>query len=420
MATSQATLKTDNVNVDVDAGARVIVALCVASFFAVINFIATSPFYPKMAIDLNSTVSRLGQVVTIMVFISAVLGLAVGPLSDRFGYRLPLVFGLLAIAVNLIGAGLTPSFLPLLALSIIGGLADALVLGMPMAIAGTRFSGQAQKRAISWAWGAMSISGIVGVPLISLIGGAAGWRVALIVSGLGAIAGAWFVLISLPRDESTSREPIRIGELLDSYLPLMKYPPILRLYGVSFMRAACWVGLLTYLGSFLQDELDLSVSTAGFIYTFGGCGFAIGSFAAGREIRGASPRLIVAVANLIAGVAVGAMLIAAVIWATIPLLIVIAFVSAISGVGIVTLLAAESPAGSGTTMVLNGSLLNLGTAAGAAVGGVLIAIGGYTALGIGFPLFAFAAALLALWPAGNTDAVATFPPATSRVAKSNQ
>jgi predicted MFS family arabinose efflux permease len=326
---------------------------------------------------------------------------------------------MLAIALNLIGAGLTPSFLPLLGLSVVGGLGDALAFGMPMAIAGSRFSGQAQKKAISWAWGSMSIAGIVAIPLISLIGGSAGWRVALIASGLGAIVGAWFVAISLPPDTLTQRRSIRIRELIDSYLPLVRHAPIMRLFGVTFMRAACWVGLLTYLGSFLQDELGLSVKQAGLIYTFGGCGFAIGSFAAGREVKGVSPRRIVALASVIAGLAVGALLIVAVVWATIPLLLIAAFAFAVSGVAIVQLLAVESEAGSGTTMVLNGSILNLGTAAGAAVGGALIALGGYTALGIGFPLFAFAGAALASWPVGASGDAANVHVDSKNVAATN-
>ena len=46
-------------------------------------------------------------------------------------------------------------------------------------------------------------------------------------------------------------------------------------------------------------------------------------------------------------------------------------------------------------MALNGSLYNLGSAAGGALGGLLLAAGGYGALGLGLPLFAGAAALLA-------------------------
>jgi predicted MFS family arabinose efflux permease len=112
---------------------------------------------------------------------------------------------------------------------------------------------------------------------------------------------------------------------------------------------------------------------------------------------------LVALTCVVAGCSIGAMLLVAEIWATLPLLFIAGFVSAISGVGIATILAVESPAGAGTTMVLNGSLLNLGTAIGAITGGVLIAVGGYTALGIGYPLFSFAGAALAMWPASTPE-----------------
>jgi predicted MFS family arabinose efflux permease len=86
-------------------------------------------------------------------------------------------------------------------------------------------------------------------------------------------------------------------------------------------------------------------------------------------------------------------------WQAAPLLLVLSSLSSVIGVSISALLAAESPAGTGTTMVLNGSILNLGGTGGAALGGALIAFGGYNALLVGLPVFALGAAMLALWPA---------------------
>jgi predicted MFS family arabinose efflux permease len=47
-------------------------------------------------------------------------------------------------------------------------------------------------------------------------------------------------------------------------------------------------------------------------------------------------------------------------------------------------------------MVLNGSVINLGTAIGAAVGGLLIALGGYALLGLLVPVFVLGSAVLVL------------------------
>jgi len=231
------------------AGGRVLAALCVAAFLAALNFFATTPFYPPMARDQHTTVPLLGQVVTLMLLLSAGLGLVVGPLADRYGYRWPLVIGVLAIAVNLLGTGLAPAYPVLLGLSVAGGLGDALVFGLALAIAGTRFAGDARQRAIGWTIGALSSAPIVGVPLLTAISGVGGWRAALAVGGLTAAGAAWFVVGALPADGRRPTTPLQARALLGAYAPLLRHPPTLRLFGVASLRAAWWVGLLTYLGA---------------------------------------------------------------------------------------------------------------------------------------------------------------------------
>ena len=79
---------------------------------------------------------------------------------------------------------------------------------------------------------------------------------------------------------------------------------------------------------------------------------------------------------------------------SVAFLVLAAFTGAISWVGVATLLTAETPAGTGATMTLNGALFNLGAAGGGAIGGLLLALGGYTAMAICLPLFAVAGAFL--------------------------
>jgi predicted MFS family arabinose efflux permease len=112
---------------------------------------------------------------------------------------------------------------------------------------------------------------------------------------------------------------------------------------------------------------------------------------------------VVAVSSVIGGVLVAPIFLFPVPWVVLPLLLLTSVAAAICSVSVVALLADESPAGAGTTMVLNGSVLNLGTAGGAVLGGALIAFGGYVALGLGLPLFALAAAALAWWPGSRQE-----------------
>jgi predicted MFS family arabinose efflux permease len=380
---------------------RVQAALCVSAFLAALNFFAPAPFYPEMARDLQTTVPLLGQVVTLMAFMSAALGMAVGPLADRHGYRWPLVIGLLALAVNLAGMGLAPAYPMLLALGVVGGLGDALVFALPLAIAGTRFSGDERRRAIGWTIGALSTAPIIGVPLLTAFSGVAGWRGALVLGGLAGAGAAWFVAASLPTDRQRPATRLRVRGLIGAYTPLLRDAASLRLFGVTALRAIAWLGLLTYMGAFLGQVVGLDTRQVGVVYMLSGAAFVAGSIAGGR-LTVVPARTLVAVASVVTGLALAPMLFARDVRVVVPLLLVISVASAVVGVGVTTLLAAESPAGAGTTMVLNGSILNLATAASAALCGALIALGGYPALGIALPLFAFLAAALALWPGSRS------------------
>jgi predicted MFS family arabinose efflux permease len=354
-----------------------------------------------MAHDLQTTVPLLGQVVTLMALISAGLGLLAGPLADRYGYRWPLVTGLLAIAVGLLGTGLAPTYPVLLGLGVVMGLGDALAYSLPFAIAATYFSGPAQRRAIAWTIGALSTAPIVGVPLLAAVGGITSWRVALAAAGVAALGVAWFVAAVLPADRLRPASRLRVRALLAAYTPLLKHPPSLRFLGVSALRGLWWVGLLTYMGAFLGTVVGFSPQHVGLVYALAGGAYTAGSIAAGSLLGGVSPRLVVAVSSVTGGVLVAPMFLFPVPWVVLPLLLVTSVAAAICSVSVVALLADESPAGAGTTMVLNGSVLNLGTAGGAILGGALIAFGGYTALGIGLPFFSLVAAALAWWPGSH-------------------
>ena len=388
------------------ATSRVQILLCLSAFLAALNFFAPTPFYPQMARDLQTTVPLLGQVVTLMAFISAGLGLLAGPLADRYGFRWPLVMGLMAISLGLLGTGLAPTYPVLLGLGVVMGFGDALAYALPFAIAATYFSGVAQRRAIAWTIGALSTAPIIGVPLLTALGGLTSWRVALATAGVAAAGVAWLVATVLPSDRLHPSGRLRVRELLAAYSPLLRHPPSLRFLAVSGLRGMWWVGLLTYMGAFLGTVVGFSPQHVGLVYAFTGAAYTAGSIAAGNLLGGLPPRLVVALSSAIAGILVVPVFLLPVPWVVIPLLLAASAGAAICSVSVVALLADQSPAGAGTTMVLNGSVLNLGTAVGAVLGGALIAFGGYTALGIGLPLFALVAAVLAWWP-GSRQIVAT-------------
>ena len=166
------------------ADRRTLIALGCGTFVAALVFVIPPLFFPQMATDLHVSVPLLGQIMSAMLALSVGLGLVIGPLADRSGYRSLILIGLVAAAVCLFVFGLTPTFLLLFLASAAGAMTDAGVLGPSLAIAGTAFTGPAARRAIGWTTAAQSGSAIVAVPLLAAIGAVSGWRTAFVVAGL--------------------------------------------------------------------------------------------------------------------------------------------------------------------------------------------------------------------------------------------
>ncbi|MEZ4532315.1 MAG: MFS transporter [Thermomicrobiales bacterium] len=377
---------------------RILYLLCLCLIMGVLNFLAMTPFYPEVSSDLGVSISLLGQVVTFMVLLSAVLGLAIGPIVDRCGYRLPLTIGVCCVAINVTGAGLAPSFPWLLSISLVGGLADALTFGIPFAIVGVIFSPDDRKRALSWLVGSMSVGGIIGIPLLTVLGSATSWRVAMIALGGIAVCIAVLTLIVIPKDRRRSEIPWSFHVFTAAYAPVLGHASTVRLLTATAIRSICWLGVLTYLGAYLGQEHDLSTKGIGLVYTIGATGYAFGSSIAGRLIGRVAARIVVGIMCVVTALATVAAGFAINVGFAVGSIVVMAMASAVIAIGVTLLLSTESLGEQGTTMLLNGSMVNFGGAAGAAIGGGLIAMGGYQAFGLGLSAFSLLGAVLVLWP----------------------
>ena len=201
---------------------------------------------------------------------------------------------------------------------------------------------------------------------------------------------AWFVARAVPPDEAVTGEPLSFARIANSYLPLFHDRTMVRLLLSVGLRSMCWLGAIAYLGAFITDELHLGGRAGGLVFTVSGVGNVIGSMLGGR-IRFAPLTLIAGVACLGGAAAVGAT------FATDDRAIAIAGIifasglSSLAGVMTGSLLAGQTRAGAGTTMVLNGTLINFGGAAGTAISGLLLRFHGFPGLAAGLPIFA-------IWP----------------------
>ena len=121
-------------------------SLTLAVFVNAVSGYALMPFLPTVADELGVSVALLGQVPASML-LAALLGLVIGPLADRYGYRRTLLLGLLAVLASSLGTGLAPTFLLLLLVTVVGAIGRATVLPVAQAIVATQYTEDTVRRA---------------------------------------------------------------------------------------------------------------------------------------------------------------------------------------------------------------------------------------------------------------------------------
>jgi len=383
------------------ASLRLQIALSISTFLAALNFFAISPFLPEIAADLGTSVPLIGQVATLMILISAVVGLVVGPVSDRIGQRAPLVLGIVAVAINLIGISLVHRYGLMLGLAIAGGFADALVFNLPFAVIGARMSGTAQRRALSATFASLSAAPILGVPVLTAISSLSSWRVALGMAGFLSLIAAVLVWRWIPADIVPDQPSISLREIGSAYLPLLHEPDLMRMFVSTLFRAMCSLGALAYIGALLDERFGLTTIVVGLMFTAGGIGNVLGSLAGGRIMR-IPLYLVVVLATIGTGIATIGIFGSHVLVLSVGAIVLGSFCSSLANVGIGSLLMQHSTAGIGTTMVLNGTMLNFGAAFGVALAGLVLHGFGYSGLAIALPICAIVA--VALLIGGNQSA----------------
>jgi predicted MFS family arabinose efflux permease len=375
--------------------------LCVVSFVGLLNGLAPSPFLPHMAAAFGTSVALIGQIETAALMFGAAIGLVIGPLADHVGRRRIVLFGLLLTAMGSFGAVLAPSYIVLLAVWMLGAGFGGMLTGLNMSIASATFTGDVRRRAIGLIQGAFASAAVLGVPMLTTVAAYfSSWRAAFVLAGVCALASMVLSWRLLPDDSNQFGERYSFPGVLNAYRPLLRSRPMLALFSSGTVRAMGWFGVLVYVGAFFIEHYEFSVQRVGLVYFVGGLAYVAGTLAAAGRLGGMNLRWLFSATTFGTG-SVWLPVYAGWFSANVALgLATVAFfLGAVGFVAHTTIVAQESPAQPSTTLVLNGSLFNIGAAGGAALGGIMLGVGGYVLIGWTVPVLFVVAAML-IWLPG--------------------
>jgi DHA1 family bicyclomycin/chloramphenicol resistance-like MFS transporter len=236
------------------------------------------PAFPEIAADLDATGSQVQLTLTGMLLGLAVGQLVIGPLSDMFGRRLPLMVGLVVHAVVSVACSFAPTVEVLSGLRLLQGFSGAAVSVTAMAMVRDRFEGVAMARAMARLILVIGLAPIIAPSLGGVVLTWTGWRALFHVLALAALlllVLAYFgVRETLPPER---RRPARIGSSIAAYAALLRDRGFLAL---AVIGGAMMSTLFTYIAgaSFvLQDGFGLSPREFALLFGLNAATFVVGS-----------------------------------------------------------------------------------------------------------------------------------------------
>jgi DHA1 family inner membrane transport protein len=391
-----------------DTGIRTL-ALVTATVVGIVTAMTMiGPLLLDLSRELGVSLGQTGLLAAAMALPWSLGAPFAGLLSDRLGRRPLIVLALGGIGAASLGGAFAPDFPTLLATRFVAGLFGAFGPASLMAAVGDLFPPQRRGMAMGWLNMGFGLAAVAGVPLVGAVGGLVGWRWAFAATGLALIALAGLVRLAFP----ASRPPAAGTGILATYRAVLGAPRLANVLGANLLERAIFNAATLYLPPFLMLSYGLNaveVAPSLALVAVGTIlGNALGGWLGDRFLKPA----IFVVAQILAGAVALALF-------GLPVGLL---PSALGGALFGLANAASRPAflalGSELSIRHRGAVLGLlsltnqgGVVAGSALGGLVIALGGYSTLAAVTAAGAGLAAALALPLATRKNEVGVSPSA---------
>ena len=365
-----------------------LLALAAAAFGIGTTEFVIMGLLPDVALDLGVSTPEAGMLVSGYA-IGVVIGAPVLAVLTARLPRKPALIGLMALFIlgNALCA-LAPTYGLLMAARVVTAFCHAAFFGIGAVVAADLVPREKRAQAMALMFTGLTFANVLGVPLGTALGQAAGWRATFwVVTLIGMLAvtalAAW-----LP-----SRLPLQKGGSLISEFRSLAKPPVQLALLISTLGSISLFTVFTYIAYILRDVTGFSAASTSWVLLLFGLGITVGGLAGGRL---ADWRLLPALGGLFALLAVvmaafswtshfqGATLVTIFIWGALSFATVPATQMRVID---------QAHRAPNLASTLNQGAFNLGNALGAWVGGAMIGAGlPLTAL----PLVGAGVALLAL------------------------
>lgn len=254
------------------------------------------PSLPDVARDLDTSATAAQLTMTAMLIGGAVGQLVIGPLSDRFGRRKPVLIGVVLHVITSLLCAIAPAIVPLIALRTVQGFFNASATVVAMAIIRDRFVGADASRLMSRLMLVIGVAPLFAPSLGGLIAGQWGWRsVFVALAGFGVVL---WVVVWRRLPETLPPERRRQGGLrtaVSGYRSLLRDRHFVALAILPGLGMAVLMSYVVASPFVLREGYGLSATEFSLLFAVNGIGLVLGAQVNASLVRRVAPIRIVRV-----------------------------------------------------------------------------------------------------------------------------
>ena len=374
---------------------NMVVVLAVSAFIGMTLIVSFDLLMPQIAEDLGRDVSSIAQISMVMYVIGASVGILLGPLADHYGLRRTMMSGGVLLPLSAVTTALSTGYWMLLLSRLPAGI--GIMGAVALAVAASRLPEGERRKGIGWISTTVPLAAIAGSPGMGLIAHQTSWRVSYIV-----LASVFILLVILiwrfiPADRPWPTSRFKTGNVVTAYAPIVRHPPSVLLHLADMFRVASTWFIFIFLSAFLVQTHNFTLQQVSVTYTGIGIMYVLGTRLGNGDVRSITLPWLVVITT-IAMIPLGTLFLIDV-FSMLVTLVILGSYTFLSGIGfpaLTVLISEESRGGQGATMMLRRATLSISQAVAAGGGGVLLASGGFSAIGFGVAISGLAAVGFAL------------------------
>jgi len=359
--------------------ARAVVFACL--FASQSALLVLSPALVEVARDLGVSTATAGQLRSISGAAGGVTAIVLATMARRAGLRELLSAGATLLAAGSGVSAAAPSFTVLAIAQAVSGVGIGLLIAVGIAAAGEWPAPAERPHVLAWAIAGMPAAWIAGMPVVAAV---ADWRAAWVV-----VPGAASLLaLALVRTRPPDAPSRRTGDAVGAW----RRPELARFAAGELLANAAWAAVLTYSGALLIESYAISPPVAALGLGLMATAMLPGTFTARRGAAHATPARLAALTALQAAAVLALSELRWGFGITLALLAAMAFVNGHRSMTASAVGMGNAPDDRVAAMSMRAAANQLGYLLGAASGGLALAVGGFSALGVTLAaLFASAA-----------------------------